>query len=151
MPKRAASATGRAPKFAKFTSGGKPRCDRCYKSNYAKSMLEVNGRKRHRACWPALSKIVWEERGYTVNGKQYFEINQPDRDDWYLLNIPRPFGEIVMDRSFHDQRCKKIFELMNKEFMMKAVNCVSRRVRDALLRTSGAELRVNVALALADK
>ena len=83
----------------------------------------------------------------------------PDSDDWNLLRIPRPFGEIVMDRSFHDKRCKKIFELMNKEFMMKAVNCVSKGVRDALLRTSSAGLEnsvaagleVNVALALADK
>ena len=34
---------------------------------------------------------------------------------------------------------------------MKAVNCVAKGVREALLRTSGAGLEVNVALALADK
>jgi len=152
MPKRASSKGAAAteiargkPKAAK-TAAGKDRCDLCYQSHYAREMLFVNGRKRHRLCWPALRKIVWERTFYTVNGKQYVEIHWPDRDDWQLLKIERPFGEVKVDRS---DRCNKIFELMNKEWMMKQVNCVSKAVRAELIQTAGASQYVNVALALA--
>ena len=148
MPKRAATEIARGKPKAAKTAAGKDRCDLCYQSHYARQMLFVNGRMRHSFCWPALRKIVWERTFYTVKGKQYVEINQPDGEDWKLVRIQRRFGEVKVDYSYHDQRCKKIFELMNKEWMMKQVNCTSKAVRVELIQTAGASQYVNVALAL---
>ncbi len=42
-------------------------------------------------------------------------------------------------------------QLIYKEFVMKAVNCVSIGVRDVLLHTSGSGFESNVGLALTGK
>jgi hypothetical protein len=144
MPKRAAAAAGRAPKLAKFTAGGKPRCDRCYKVVYAIQIREeVNGRIRHWECWPAFMKA----------SREWWAACDAIRADPVRNTGTGHYKEAV------DKFIEKKRQLIYKEFVMKAVNCVSKGVRDALLRTSGAGLEnsvgagleVNVALALADK
>ena len=58
MPKRAAAAAGRAPKDAKFSPGGRPHCDCCYKVVYqTQCSEEVNGRTRRWECWPGYMKL----------------------------------------------------------------------------------------------
>jgi len=136
MPKRAASATGRAPKFAKFTPGGKPRCDRCYKVVHAiQNSEEVNGRSRHWDCWPAFKELH----------NEWWAAWEAIRADPVRNTGTGHYKEAL------DKFIEKKGQLIYKEFVMKAVNCVSKGVRDALLRTSGVGLEVNVALALADK
>ena len=74
-----------------------------------------------------------------------------DDDPWVQLKLPRRFGEVVIcahDRFHHHE---KYYELMNKEWMMKQVNCVSKAVRAEMIQTAGASQYVNVALALAAK
>ena len=72
-----------------------------------------------------------------------------DDDPWVQLKLPRRFGEVVICASDRFHHHEKYYELMNKEWMMKQVNCVSKAVRAELIQTAGASQYVNVALALA--
>ena len=72
-----------------------------------------------------------------------------DDNPWYHLTFARPFGEVVIGKSDRFHHHEKYYELMNKEWMMKQVNCVSKGVRAELIQTAGTSQYVNVALALA--
>jgi hypothetical protein len=125
MPKRAASPAGLAPKRAALalgttTPGGKPRCDRCRKAVLENQIQEpVNGRIRHRSCWPESVKLH-TELSFCMRRAVMAYL---DRDNVYMEVLINYFVE-------------KKLQLIEKEFVMKAVNCVSKGVRDALLRTN---------------
>jgi hypothetical protein len=140
MPKRAATEIARGKPKAAKTPGGKDRCDICYKCDGAKHMLFVNGRWRHKKCWPALEKIQdeWVMPALLC-----------DDNPWFHLTYARPFGEVVICAHDRFNHYEKYYDLMNKEFMMKQVNCVSKGVRAELIQTAGTSQYVNVALALA--
>jgi hypothetical protein len=134
MPKRAATPAGLAPKRAALalgttTPGGKPRCDRCRKAIFENQISrEVNGRIRHRDCWPA----------HKVLENQWLH-------EWAIIRDDpmRNTNGTYYNESFNAY-LKKWDQLIEKEFMMKAVNCVSKGVREALHRTN------EVGLALSD-
>jgi hypothetical protein len=123
MPKRAATPTGRPPKrLATTTQGGKPRCDRCRKPVFENQISDdVNGRSRHRSCWPALvqADAVRRAAWWDTCGGSDPAHTRMERYKQILEN-------------FQDEGER----LIEKEFVMKAVNCVSKGVREALLRTN---------------
>ena len=123
MPKRVADnqlLLFQNQKKAKVTATGKPICDRCHKVIYKSHLCEwVNGRYRHRECWPA---FVAAYGSFGRLGKAF-------------LNALGEFGEAVQ-------------QLKDKEYIMRQVNCVSRGVREAMMHRDRAQPTICLALAL---
>ena len=108
-------------KKAKFTATGKPICDRCHKVVYEGHLNEwVNGRYRHRECWPAFMAAY---RSFQVASYSHW------------------------DRAL-DKLAETGMNLRRKEYIMRQVNCVSKGVRDALMHRDRATPTICVALAL---
>jgi len=106
------------------TLGGKPRCDVCRRAVYNTQLCErVNGRHRHRQCWPA------------------FEANL---DRFLAISLTRPplpvFGRACFRLVFEQQ------QLEEREFLM---NSVARCSRETHARLKARDDETDVALALA--
>ena len=124
MTKRAIVAEG-SRKAAK-THAGRERCDRCQKAVFENQVTRgVNGRVRHLDCWPAYKRLQ-EQTMASAIASRYSDLS-------------------ALLRTF-DMETEALRE---REACLKAVNCVSKGVRDALMRTCGGQ-EVSVALALAN-
>jgi len=135
MAKRVATDIARGKPKAAKTATGKDRCDRCYKVVYDKqASVEVNGRRRHSECWPAFM-VAKRELHAAIEGLL----------DWDKTGANLEFEVPVCQ--YH----QTVQQLEDKEYMMKQINCVSKKVRAELIETAGASQYVNVALALAAK
>ena len=108
---------------ARYTPAGRERCDICHKVVYeTQNCEEVNGRIRHWLCWPGYLKLESERRSH------FGIIQDPARQLFALIDFSQ-----------------KVQQLKYFEWLMKAVNCTSKAVRDELLRSN------NPGLALAHK
>jgi len=136
MPKGAAAAAGRAPKVAKVTPEGEPRCDRLLQVVYENQCSElVNGRSRHWDCWPAYVKLNHE----------WWAAWEAIRADYVRNKGTTYYKEALAEFS------EKLHWLIDKDSVLKAVNGISKGMRDELLRTSGMGLQTNIAMVLAGK
>ena len=109
---------------ARHTPAGRERCDICHKAVYeTQNCEEVNGRIRHWLCWPGYLKLN-RERHACFSAIQA----DPARQLYALIDFNQ-----------------KVQQLKDFEWLMKAVNCTSKAVRDELLRSN------NPGLALAHK
>jgi hypothetical protein len=122
--------------LAATTRTGKHRCDICRKVIFKKDStpFAVNGRFRHRQCWPALWKTA---KTIGFGGHDWGAALQ-------ALETERPHTAL------NAAQLQPVYNLIDREQMMKAVNCVSKGVRDSLLRNGGQIDRVSAALALAN-
>jgi len=124
MPKRVADnqlLLFQNQKKAKVTATGKPICDRCHKVIYKSHLCEwVNGRYRHRECWPAFV-AAYGSFGRWL-GKAF-------------LSALGEFDEAVQ-------------QLKDKEYIMRQVNCVSKSVREAMMHRDREQPTICLALAL---
>ena len=100
---------------ARHTPAGRERCDICQKAIYQTQNCEkVNGRIRHWLCWPGYLKLhrKWRARFSAIQA-------DPARQLWAMINFNQ-----------------KVQQLKDFEWLMKAVNCTSKAVRDELLRSN---------------
>jgi hypothetical protein len=115
------------------TLGGKPRCDVCRRAVYNTQLCErVNGRHRHRQCWPA----------YKATLRKYLRINRGiNRANDTKAECPWPalLRNINTLRTEHRQ-------LEEREFLM---NSVARCSRETHARLKARDDETDVALALA--
>ena len=115
MSKRSAAASAGSRKAAK-TPAGRDRCDRCGKAIFGSQVQEeVNGRCRHADCWPA----------YKQRRAVFFaRLN-------LCSSVPEfPFTTLAVVQQFN----REVDQLIEREALMRALNCVSKMVRFELLR-----------------
>ena len=130
MSKRSAAASAGSRKAAK-TPAGRDRCDRCGKAIFGSQVQEeVNGRCRHADCWPA-----YKQRRAVFFARLNLCSSYPEF----------PFTTIAVVQQFN----REVDQLIEREALMRALNCVSKMVRFELLRLPNSSWPV-LALALSE-